>query len=428
MPTLQKFDPVVAELITQELARQRAGLEMIPSENFTSLAVMEAIGSVLTNKYSEGYPGKRYYGGNQYIDQIENLARERATKLFGTTHANVQAYSGSPANQAITFALLAPGEKLMGMHLLYGGHLTHGWKVNFSGVYYDSVQYTTGKEGWIDYDALAQQVKTEKPKLLWVGATAYPRTFDFEIFSQIAKSVDAFLVADISHIAGLVVSGDHPSPVGYADVVMTTTHKTLRGPRGALILCNGNPSTPLKAVERSRDNIPTLIDRAVFPGLQGGPHNHQTAGIAVALQEAASPEFKEYGNQVVKNALALAKTFAAEGLTMVTGGTDNHLILLDVTPLKITGTVAQEALERVGITVNKNTIPFDQRKPFDPSGIRLGTPALTTRGFLESDMIEIGKTIASVLRQPDKTEVQALARTVVKTLTEAHPLYPELTT
>lgn len=426
MSHLAKLDPEISDLIKKELARKRGGLEMIPSENVTSLAVMEALGSVLTDKYSEGYPGKRYYGGNEYIDQIENLARERAKKLFGVTHANVQPYSGSPANQAITFALLQPGEKLMGMHLLYGGHLTHGWKVNFSGVYYNSVQYTTGQDGWLDYDLLAEQVKIEQPKLLWVGATAYPRKFDFEKLSLIAKSVDAFLAADISHIAGLVVSGDHPSPVGLADVVMTTTHKTLRGPRGAMILCNGNPSNPLKAPERTRENIPSLIDRAVFPGLQGGPHNHQTAGIAVALAEAATDEFKEYGHQIVKNSHALADAFLAEGITMVTGGTDNHLLLLDVTTLGITGTQAQDALGRVGITVNKNTIPFDQRKPFDPSGIRLGTPALTSRGMQEEDMKLVGKAIAQILKNPESTETQSEVKQTVQELTDAHPLYPEL--
>ncbi len=426
MSELQRQDPAIADLIAKELARQRGGLEMIPSENYTSLAVMEAMGSILTNKYSEGYPGKRYYGGNDFIDQIENLARDRAKKLFGVDHANVQSYSGSPANQAITMALLDPGAKLMGMHLLYGGHLTHGWPVNFSGHYYNAVQYTTGQNGWLDYEALATQVKTEQPKLLWVGATAYPRKFDFAKLAEISKSVDAFLVADISHIAGLVISGDHPSPVGLADVIMTTTHKTIRGPRGALILCNGLPSNPLKAAPRTRENLPTLIDRAVFPGLQGGPHNHQTAGIAVALMEAGTTEFKTYGHQIVKNAAALAATFAAEGLTMVTGGTDNHLILLDVTPLGLTGTVAQEALGRVGITVNKNTIPFDQRKPYDPSGIRLGTPALTTHGLNETEMSEVGKIIASVLRQPTDETTLAGAKKSVATLTEAHPLYPTL--
>ncbi len=426
MTELQRRDPAIAALIADELARQRTGLEMIPSENYTSLAVMEAMGSVLTNKYSEGYPDKRYYGGNQFIDQIETLARDRAKVLFGVTHANVQAYSGSPANQAIAFALIKPGEKLMGLHLLYGGHLTHGWKVNFSGTYYQAAQYVTGQDGWLDYDTLAEQVKKEQPKLLWVGATAYPRKFDFAKLAAIAKSVDAYLVADISHISGLVVSGDHPTPVGHADVVMTTTHKTMRGPRGALILCNGNPSNPLKAPERTRENIPSLIDRAVFPGLQGGPHNHQTAGIAVALLEAATDEFKTYGHQVVANAKALAETFAANDVAMVTGGTDNHLLLLDVTPLGITGTVAQEALERVNITVNKNVIPFDQRKPFDPSGIRLGTPALTTQGFTPTDMKEVGQIIVDVLRKPEDETVQNETRKKVAVLTAAHPLYPTL--
>ncbi|MBI4281131.1 serine hydroxymethyltransferase, partial [Candidatus Uhrbacteria bacterium] len=406
------------------LNRERHDLNMIPSENFVSPAVLEALGSVLTNKYSEGYPGKRYYGGNEFIDQIENLARERAKALFGMTHANVQPYSGSPANQAVCFALLSPGEKLMGLHLLYGGHLTHGWKVNFSGVYYSAVQYVTGKDGYLDYDALAAQVNTERPKLIFVGATAYPRIFDFPKLAEIAKSVDAYLVADISHIAGLVVSGDHPSPVGLADVITTTAHKTLRGPRGALILCNGEPSEPLKAPpERSRTYLPSLIDRAIFPGLQGGPHNHQTAAIAVALKEAAEPAFKIYGHQIVQNAKALAETLLEEGLALVTGGTDNHLILTDVTPLGITGQQAQDALGRVGITVNKNTIPFDPRKPFDPSGIRLGTPALTTRGFIADDLRAIGKLMAQVLKNPTSDSVAQEARKTVKELTESHPLY-----
>ncbi|MBI3963694.1 MAG: serine hydroxymethyltransferase, partial [Candidatus Kerfeldbacteria bacterium] len=326
-PSMQTNDPQVQEIIARELERQRHGLELIPSENFTSPAVLRALGSILTNKYSEGFPGSRYYGGNEFIDQVENLARDRAKALFGVNHANVQPYSGSPANQAVCFSLLEPGETLMGMHLLYGGHLTHGWKVNFSGVYYHPVQYQTDENGYLDYDAIADMAKKERPKVIFCGATAYSRVFDFEKFATIAKSVDAYLVADTSHITGLIISGDHPSPVGHADVIMTTTHKTLRGPRGAIILTNGKPSTPLKPVKRTRENLPTLIDRAVFPGLQGGPHNHQTAAIAVALGEAATPEFKEYGHQIVKNAKAMAETFAAEGIDMVTGGTDNHLLL-----------------------------------------------------------------------------------------------------
>ncbi|MEK7649080.1 MAG: serine hydroxymethyltransferase, partial [Patescibacteria group bacterium] len=336
MKTLHQTDPDIASLLQQELLRQQQGLELIPSENIVSPAVLEALGSIGTNKYSEGYPGKRYYGGQEFVDQIETLAIERAKILFGVTHANVQPYSGSPANQAVCFALLEPGEKLMGMHLLYGGHLTHGWKVNFSAKYYTAVQYPSGKDGYLDYDEIARIAREEKPKLLFVGATAYPRIFDFAKFAEIAKSIDAYLVADISHVTGLIVGGVHPSPVGYADVITTTTHKTLRGPRGAMILCNGEESNFLKPPpERSRKYLPTLIDRAVFPGLQGGPHDHQTAAIAVALHEAAQPEFKDYAAQIVKNAKALAEHLLSKGFTLVSGGTDNHLILVDLSSKNI---------------------------------------------------------------------------------------------
>lgn len=423
---LQKTDPKLAELIQKETERQQKNLSMIPSENYASLAVMEALASPLQNKYSEGYPHKRYYGGNSVIDEVEDLARERAKILFSVSHANVQPYSGSPANQAVCFAILKPGEKLMGMHLLYGGHLTHGWKINFSGVYYQAVQYQTNTDGFLDYDQLEAQVKAEKPKLLFVGATAYPRVFDFERLGIIAKNVDAYLVADISHIAGLVVAGVHPTPAGHADVITTTTHKTLRGPRGAIILTNGNPSEPLKPVERTRENLPTLIDRAVFPGLQGGPHNHQTAAIAVALQEASTQSFKEYGANIVRNAKTLANTLLEEGLRLITGGTDNHLILADVTPLGISGKTAEEALDHIGITVNKNAIPFDTRKPFDPSGIRLGTPALTTRGMGEQEMIIIGKIIAEVLKNVSNDDIKDKAKKTVGELTERFPIYSEL--
>lgn len=295
-------DQVIFKLIEEEIKRQSEGLEMIPSENHTSSEVLKALGSRLTDKYSEGYPGKRYYGGCEIVDQVEDIARDRAKKLFDVNHANVQAYSGSPANQAIYFALVNPGDKVMGLGYYFGGHLTHGLKVNFSGKLYNAVQYTTGQDGYLDYQAMAKLAEKEKPKLIFTGATAYPRIFDWQKLREIADLCGAWLVADISHISGLVVSGDHPSPSGIADVIMTTTHKTLRGPRGALILCNGKPSTPLKAVERTKDNLPTLIDRAIIPGLQGGPHNHQTAAIAVALYEASKPSFKEYGHQIVKNA------------------------------------------------------------------------------------------------------------------------------
>lgn len=423
MSFLSKTDPKIEKLIGQELQRQKDTLQMIPSENYASPSVLEALGSVLTNKYSEGYPGKRYYGGNEFIDEIENLARERAKKLFGVTHANVQPYSGSPANQAVCFALLEPKDKIMGLHLSYGGHLTHGWKVNFSGRYYEAVQYVTGKDGFLDYDALEAQVKKEKPKLLFAGATAYPRIFDWKKLSEIAKSVGAYLVADISHIAGLVVAGEHPSPAGIADVITTTTHKTLRGPRGAMILCNGVKSEPTREPpEKSRKYLPTLIDRAVFPGLQGGPHNHQTAAIAVALKEAATPEFKKYGQQVVSNAKALAKRLLEDGFKLVTGGTDNHLILIDLQNKNITGAEAERALSAAGIATNKNSIPNDPRKPFDPSGLRIGTPALTTRGMNAKDMEQIADWINEVIEKKDDETCKKI-RGQVKELTKKYPIY-----
>ena len=398
-------DKAIEKLINAEVKRQSEGLEMIPSENHTSADVLKALGCRLTDKYSEGYPGKRYYGGCEVIDAVENLARDRAKKLFGVSHANVQPYSGSPANQAVYFALVNPGDKIMGMHLYYGGHMTHGLKVNFSGTIYDSVQYHTGKDGYLDYKEMADIAGREKPKLIFVGATAYPRIFDWEKLREIADISKSWLIADISHIAGLVVAGVHPSPVGYADVVTTTTHKTMRGPRGAMILCNGNPSNPLKKAERKPENLPTLIDRAIIPGLQGGPHNHQTAAIAVALYEAAQPEFKKYGQQIVKNAKKLAAELSTKGFQLVTGGTDNHLILIDLTNKKITGQEAETALHTAGITVNKNTVPFDPRPPFSPSGIRLGTPALTTRGMQENEMEQIAQWIDKAITHPSDEKI-----------------------
>lgn len=386
-------DKEIEQLIAAEIKRQSEGLEMIPSENHTSGEVLKPLGSRLSDKYSEGYPGKRYYGGCEIVDKVENLARDRAKALFGVTHANVQPYSGSPANMAVYFALADPGDTVMGMALYFGGHMTHGLKVNFSGKWFNSVQYNTGKDGWLDYEAMAALVKEHKPKLIFVGATAYPRIFDWKKLREIADLCDAFLIADISHIAGLVVAGEHPSPAGIADVITTTTHKTLRGPRGALILCDGNPSNPLKAAERTKENLPTLIDRAIIPGLQGGPHNHQTAAIAVALREAAQPEFKEYGKQVVKNAKRLAEKLSGKGYELVTGGTDNHLLLVDMTNKGITGADAEKTLGLAGITLNKNTVPFDPRPPFSPSGIRMGTPALTTRGLKEAEMDQVAEWI-----------------------------------
>jgi glycine hydroxymethyltransferase len=415
-------DTEIQDLIQKETQRQRNGLEMIPSENHTSQDVLAALGSRLTDKYSEGYPGMRYYGGCEYVDAVENIARDRAKALFGVTHANVQPYSGSPANMAVYFALADPGDTVMGLELFFGGHMTHGLKVNFSGKWFNSVQYRTGKDGYLDYDGMAELVKEHKPKLIFTGATAYPRIIDWKRLREIADLCGAFLVADISHIAGLVVAGVHPSPVGIADVVTTTTHKTLRGPRGALILCNGNPSNPLKKAERTRENLPTLIDRAIIPGLQGGPHNHQTAAIAVALREAAQPEFKAYGAQIVKNAQRLADRLMDRGYQLVTGGTDNHLLLIDLSNKGVKGADAENALGLAGITVNKNTVPFDSRPPFDPSGIRLGTPALTTRGMKEAEMDQVAKWIDAAISAQGNDSKLATLRKAVTDFTKAFPL------
>lgn len=415
-------DTEIEQLIEAEARRQREGLEMIPSENHTSPSVLAALGSRLTDKYSEGYPGMRYYGGCEVVDAVENLARARAKALFGVTHANVQAYSGSPANMAVYFALADPGDTVMGLELFFGGHMTHGLKVNFSGKWFNSVQYRTGKDGYLDYDQLAELAKRHKPKLIFCGATAYPRIIDWKRLRQIADDCGAFLVADISHIAGLVVAGAHPSPVGIADVITTTTHKTLRGPRGALILCNGNPSNPLKKVDRTRENLPTLIDRAIIPGLQGGPHNHQTAAIAVALYEAAQPEFKEYGQQIVKNAKRLAEKLLDKGYELVTGGTDNHLLLIDLTGKGVKGADAEKVLGLAGITVNKNTVPFDPRPPFDPSGIRLGTPALTSRGMKEGEMDQVADWIdQAIAADGDEPKLESL-HAQIKEFVKAFPL------
>jgi glycine hydroxymethyltransferase len=426
---LREHDTEVAGLITAELARQREGLEMIPSENFTSLAVMEALGSPLTNKYSEGYPGRRYYGGNTVIDQVEELARTRAKALFGVEHANVQPYSGSPANQAALFALLSPGDTVLGMELAQGGHLTHGYKLNFSGRYYHAVSYGVDpKTHLLDYDAIRAIALREKPKVIICGATAYPRRIDFAAFRKIADEVEAYLMADISHIAGLVLAGMHPSPVPYADLVTTTTHKTLRGPRGAMILV---PKSADRLHDRhhptSKRNLAELVDAAIIPGLQGGPHNHQTAAIAVALKEAETREFKTYGEQIVANAKALATILVSRGFNLVTGGTDNHLILVDLTPQQMSGKEAEALLDSVGITVNKNLVPFDPRPPLDPSGIRLGTPALTSRGLTPADLEMVGNLIADTLLKPSDKLVHEQVRDKIKTLTTAHPLYPELT-
>jgi glycine hydroxymethyltransferase len=376
VPHVASEDPEIAELINAEAQRQFEKIRLIPSENYVSAAVLEASGTVLTNKYSEGYPGRRYYEGQQFIDPIETLAVLRAEALFGVDHANVQPYSGSPANLAVYLAFLQPGETVMGMALPMGGHLTHGWPVSATGKWFRSVQYGVRADtGRVDLDQVRDMALAERPKVIFCGGTAIPRTIDFPAFAEIAAEAGAVLVADIAHIAGLVAGGAHPSPVGYASVITTTTHKTLRGPRGAMIMTTAEYASP--------------VDKAVFPGLQGGPHNHTTAAIAVALREAAQPAFKAYAHQVVANGKALAAALLDRGYSLVSGGTDNHLILIDLTPQGIAGKPAAKALDRAGIEVNYNTVPFDPRKPFDPSGIRIGTPAITTRGLGESHMAQV---------------------------------------
>lgn len=399
---LRKKDKEAYHILLKEEERKRNTLEMIPSENHTSLAVLEALSSIFNDKYAEGYPGKRYYGGNEYIDEMEKLCQKRAQDLFGVPFCNVQPYSGSPANMAVYFATLAPGEKVLGLHLNSGGHLTHGWKVNFSGTYYNSVFYGVDEETLlIDYEKVEEIALREKPKLIFAGTTSYPRVLDFKRFREIADKVGAYFCADISHIAGLVVSGEHPSPVDFAHLVTTTTHKTLRGPRGALIMVTEEGTKKDK-------NLPEKINKAVFPGLQGGPHEHQIIAIAVCLKEAKEPSFVEYGRKVTENAKELTKAFSQEGIDLVSGGTDNHLLLLDLRKKKVTGKEAQEMLERAGIIVNKNAIPFDPEPPAVSSGIRLGTPALTTRGMGKDEMQKIAGIIAEVIeKRNDKVILKA---------------------
>lgn len=401
---LKKVDPQLDKLIREEIKRQQWTLDLIPSENHVSQAVLEALGSRLTDKYSEGYPGKRYYAGNKIIDEIELLAQERARKVFHlgkNWHMNVQPYSGSPANLAVYLALVPQGEKIMGMSLPFGGHLTHGWKVSATGKFWTPVQYGVRRDGYIDYEEVRRLAKKEKPKIVVCGATAYPRIIDFKKFGQIAHGVGAYMMADIAHIAGLVAAGVHPSPLPYADVVTTTTHKTLRGPRGAIIFANRKS----RIAKRYGIDIAQAIDRAVFPALQGGPHDHQTAAIAVALGEAMKPSFKKYGRQIVKNSKALASELTKLGFQLVSGGTDNHLMLIDLTNFGISGREAQDRLERVGIIVNRNTIPYDTRSPFDPSGIRLGTPAVTTRGMKEKEMKGIALLVYKALTGKDQRAI-----------------------
>ena len=411
MDTLKAVDPEIAKGIGDELHRQQTKLELIASENIVSRAVMEAQGSVLTNKYAEGYPGKRYYGGCEFVDVVEQLAIDRAKKLFGAEFANVQPHSGAQANMAVFFSLLQPGDVVMGMSLTDGGHLTHGSPVNMSGKYFKIVPYGVSKETErIDYDAMQKQAEECKPKLIVVGASAYPRILDFPRMAEIAHSVGAYLMADIAHIAGLVATGVHPSPITYADVVTTTTHKTLRGPRGGMILC--------KDAEFGKQ-----FNKAVFPGIQGGPLMHVIAAKAVALHEAMQPEFKAYAEQTVKNAAALAKGLQADGFRLVSGGTDNHLMLVDLNNKNITGKEAQLLLDEVNITANRNTIPFETRSPFITSGIRLGSPALTTRGFKEGDMEEVAAILGLVLDHPADEKAKGEARQRVKALCDKYPLY-----
>ena len=413
--SLAEADPEIARIVAAETARQNEGIELIASENFTSRAVMEAVGSTLTNKYAEGYPGRRYYGGCVHVDEAESLAIARAKALFSpgapdAVHVNVQPHAGSQANTAVYIACLKPGDTILGMSLAHGGHLTHGHPLSISGKLYRVVSYGVSKDTeTIDWDAFAATAAAEKPKLIIAGASAYPRTLDFPRFRQIADSVGALLMVDMAHIAGLVAAGVHPSPVGHAQFVTTTTHKTLRGPRAGLILC-----VPEWAKE---------IDKAVFPGLQGGPLEHVVAGKAVAFKEAATPEFATYQRQVVANAKALAASVAAEGFRLVSGGTDNHLFLVDVGKKNLTGKVAEKALDAAGITVNKNAIPFDPNPPMVTSGLRIGTPAVTTRGMGEAEMKTIGGLIAEVLAAPEDAAVQTRVKAKVRELTDAFPLY-----
>ena len=415
LAALSAVDPQIADVIQREVDRQNTTIQLIASENFTSPAVLEAQGSVLTNKYSEGYPGKRYYGGNLVVDEAEDLARERVGELFGADHANVQPHSGANANMAAYLALLDPGDKVMGMRLDQGGHLTHGSPVNFSGRIYEFVAYGVDDESeCLDYDAIRAVAVAERPKLIVAGATAYPRTIDFAAFRSIADEVGALLMVDAAHIAGLIAGGAHPSPVPHADVVTFTTHKTLRGPRAGTILC--------------REQYAAAIDKAVFPGLQGGPLMHVVAAKAVAFRLAARPEFREYAAQIVANAQALATALTDEGFRIVSGGTDNHLMLVDLRPFGVTGKVAQEALDLAGITTNKNAIPNDPEKPFVTSGLRLGTAAVTTAGMAEDQMVEIAALIARVLRAPDDLAVREEVREASARLCSKFVPYPDLVT
>ncbi|MBT3211911.1 MAG: serine hydroxymethyltransferase [Planctomycetaceae bacterium] len=409
MNFVEQEDPAIWSSIAAEQTRQAEGLEMIASENFTSPAIMQAVGSVLTNKYAEGYPGRRYYGGCEYVDTIEDLARDRAKQLFGAEHANVQPHSGSQANSAVYLAAIKPGDTVLAFDLSHGGHLTHGMRLNSSGILYRFVHYGVRQDDHLlDFDQIVRLAREHKPKLIVAGASAYPREIPHERFAEIANEVGAKLLVDMAHYAGLVAAGVHNSPVPYADFVTSTTHKTLRGPRGGIAMCRA---------EHAKD-----LDRAVFPGTQGGPLMHVVAGKAVAFAEALRPEFKEYAEQVVANARSLAQSLAAGGVKLVSGGTDNHLMLVDVTPLDLGGKLAEESLDRCGITCNKNMIPYDARKPVDPSGIRLGTPALTTRGMGVDEMQQVATWILRVLKSPEDKQVLESTRREVAELAEQYPV------
>jgi glycine hydroxymethyltransferase len=411
---LRKTDPETARAIADELNRQKRKIELIASENFVSRAVLEALGTVLTNKYAEGYPGRRYYGGCEYVDRVEELARERAKKLFGAEHANVQPHSGAQANMGVYFAVLEPGDTVLGMNLAHGGHLTHGSPVNFSGTLYKFVSYGVDeKTHRIDYDEVRRLALEHRPKLLVAGASAYPRVIDFARLREIADEAGCLLMVDMAHIAGLVAAGYHPNPVPYADFVTTTTHKTLRGPRGGMILC--------------KEKYAKKIDKAIFPGIQGGPLMHVIAAKAVALAEALTEDFKDYSRRVVENAARLAEALSERGFNLISGGTDNHLILIDVRNLNLTGKEAERLLDEVGITVNKNAIPFDPESPFITSGIRIGTPAVTTRGMGPEAMEEIADIMALTLKNPGDDGVREEARRRVAALTERYPLYADMT-
>ncbi|MGI6575444.1 MAG: serine hydroxymethyltransferase [bacterium] len=413
MDFLRRVDPEIAQAIAKETARQQHGLELIASENFVSRAVLEAAGSVLTNKYAEGYPGKRYYGGCEFVDIVESLAIARAKKLFNAEHVNVQPHSGASANFAVYFAMLDPGDTILGMSLTHGGHLTHGHPINISGKYFNIIAYGVSREsGRIDYDQVRQLARQQRPKMIVAGASAYPRIIDFSVFAEIAREVDAYLMVDMAHIAGLVAVGLHPNPCFEADFVTTTTHKTLRGPRGGMILC--------------KEQYAADIDRAVFPGIQGGPLMHIIAAKAVALKEALSEGFDGYQEQIVKNAKALADALLERGFQLVSGGTDNHLLLIDLRSKGITGKEAEAILNSKGITVNKNTIPFDPESPFVTSGIRIGTPAVTSRGMKEAEMEEIAELIHLILSHREDEVVQSKVRQGVKGLCDRFPLYRDL--